>query len=65
MECLELDPHNSSYNSTILFNKALALTKLNKNEEALVDLNVALELNPDYLKAQAKRAEINLLLEKY
>ena len=61
-ECLTLDPLNHSWNSTILFNKALAHTKLGKNKDALKDLDKAIELNEDYVKAYLKRGELNLIL---
>ena len=59
-ECLELDPNNETYNSQILFNRAQAYSRISMNKEALDDLTKALEMNPEYLKAQAKRAEIHL-----
>jgi tetratricopeptide (TPR) repeat protein len=34
-ECLALDPLNLTYNATILLNKAIALNKISKNDEAL------------------------------
>jgi hypothetical protein len=34
-ECLLFDPLNNSFNMTILYNKACALSKINKNDEAL------------------------------
>ena len=64
-ECLDLETHNQNYNSTILFNKAVALSKLSKHDDAIKDLDEALVINPDYLKAQAKRAELYLIQEKF
>jgi len=40
-------------------NRGSALSKLNKNEDAIKDLSTALELKPDYLKALLKRAELH------
>lgn len=64
-ECLELDSLNKQYNSTILFNRAVAYTKISKNKDALNDLNSAIEMNEDYAKAYVKRGDVNLLLENY
>jgi DnaJ family protein C protein 7 len=64
-ECLELDPLNVQYNSTILFIRAVAYSKLALNKEALGDLNSAIDLNDDYTKAYIKRGEINLVLENF
>jgi len=64
-ECLELDHLNNSYNSTILFNRAVAFTKLSQNKEAITDLDRAIELNGDYVKAYLKRGDINLALSNY
>jgi len=38
---------------------------LKNNDEALADLNKAIEWNEDYAKAYVKRGEINLLLENF
>lgn len=57
-ECLNLDPLNLTFNSTILLNKAIALNKLKKNDEALTALNKCLKMNPEYAKAYVKRGEV-------
>ena len=59
-ECLDLDPLNATYNSTILFNRAVAYSKLSNNKEALKDLDRALEVNEDYTKAYVKRGELHM-----
>lgn len=64
-ECLELDPLNKQFNSTILFNRSIAYTKLNMNDEAISDLNLAIEQNDEYVKAYVKRADIYLQQEKF
>ena len=64
-ECLELDPMNNSYNSAILFNRATAFQKLAQNQEAIGDLNRAIELNEDYAKAYNKRGDIQLSMAEY
>ena len=57
-ECVQIDPLNLTYNATILLNKSIALSRQNKNEEALSALNKCLAMNPDYAKALVKRGEI-------
>lgn len=64
-ECLELDPLNNLYNSTILFNKASAFIKQGLYTEALKDLNQALEINDEYVKALVKRSEIHLATKNF
>lgn len=60
-----LDPLNKSFNSTILFNRAIAYSKFNKNDEAISDLNLAIDQNEEYVKAYVKRADINLALNNF
>ena len=60
-----MDKANNSYNQGILFNRACALIKLNDKEAALKDLNSAIDLNDEYAKAIAKRAELYMLQENY
>lgn len=64
-ECLSLDPLNSSYNQTILYNRACAYLKLGQKDHAMTDLNAAIALNEDYVKAIMKRAEIHMGREQY
>lgn len=59
-ECLELDPLNNSYNSTILYNKACAYLKQGMIKEALKDLDQCLKINDEYVKALLKRSELYL-----
>lgn len=63
--CLEIDPLNLTYNSTILLNKSIALGKQNKHEDALRVLNLCIKLNPEYAKALVKRGEVKQALEDY
>lgn len=60
-ECLELDPLNIQYNSTVLFNRASAYLKQGLTKDALNDLNEALNINEEYVKALLKRAELHQL----
>jgi len=64
-ECLELDPLNNAYNSAILYNRAVAYVKLGQSAKALEDLNQALVINEDYVKALMKRSEIHLQMQNY
>ncbi len=64
-QCLEVDPHNGPYNCTILFNRSMAKMKLNQTQEAIKDLDKAIEINDMYLKAYVKRAELKMSLELY
>ena len=63
--CLGLDPLNASYNQTILYNKACALHKIGRNEEALEALDVAIQMNSEYVKAYFKRGDIKLEMELF
>jgi tetratricopeptide (TPR) repeat protein len=64
-QCLELDPLNNLYNSTVLFNKASAFMKQGMYSEALKDLNQALEINDEYVKALVKRSELHLAMKNF
>jgi tetratricopeptide (TPR) repeat protein len=63
--CLDLDPDNHNFHSTIYMNRAIAFTKLKKNELALQDLNDCIKAKDDYAKAYVKRGEVHLELENY
>ena len=60
-----LDGLNNAYNQGILFNRASAYLKLNQKDMALKDLNTAIDLNEDYVKAIMKRSELYLQMENY
>ena len=62
-EWLELFPNNKSYNSAIYLNRSICYSKLKQQDNALKDINKAIECNPDYAKAYVKRGEINTELE--
>ncbi|KAF7309458.1 hypothetical protein MIND_00316600 [Mycena indigotica] len=51
--------------ATLLSNRATALLKLNRHEEALADTNISLELVSTSFKALRTRARIHLHLEQY
>ena len=64
-QCLQLDPLNLTFNSTICLNKAICQVKLSKNEEALATLNLCLRMQPEYAKALVKRGEVHQNLEEW
>lgn len=64
-ECLKLLAGNGHYNSPIYLNRAMTFSKMKKFEDALTDLNKAIELNDQYNKAFVKRAEIHKELEQF
>jgi tetratricopeptide (TPR) repeat protein len=61
-ECIQLDPLHLTFNATMLLNKAIALVKEKKLEEALQSLNLSLKMNPAYAKALVKRGEVKSAL---
>ena len=64
-ECLAYDSLNNAFNMTILFNKACALAKVGKNDEALTTLDRAISMNKEYVKAYFKKGDILLAQEKF
>ena len=64
-ECLELDPLNANFNSTILLNISICEDKLGNKQDALRALNKAIKYNPKYAKALVKRGDMNISLENY
>jgi DnaJ family protein C protein 7 len=62
---LELDPDNRNFNATIVANRALCYQKLNKEMDALKDINRAICLNERYWKAYQRRGNIYLSLKMY
>eukprot|EP00826_Nyctotherus_ovalis_P006197 TRINITY_DN11443_c0_g1_i12.p1 TRINITY_DN11443_c0_g1~~TRINITY_DN11443_c0_g1_i12.p1 ORF type:complete len:385 (+),score=159.08 TRINITY_DN11443_c0_g1_i12:682-1836(+) len=64
-ECLSFDEKNRGFKAVIYTNKATALMKQDKYDEALKDLTSAIELNPNYPQAFFKRGEVNQKLKNY
>lgn len=64
-EALKIDPLNIMTNAKLHFNRATALSKLNRLEEAIVDCTAALQLNPNYMKALLRRAKCHTDLENH
>ncbi|KAF0697505.1 Aste57867_11815 [Aphanomyces stellatus] len=56
-ECLSIDPNNKSYNAKLHCNRAAALAKLNKNEEAIKDCDKAIYYDSSYVKAYLRKAQ--------
>ncbi|KAH0558538.1 hypothetical protein GP486_004807, partial [Trichoglossum hirsutum] len=53
---LEVDPTNKKINALILHNRALCYSKLKKWPSVINDCNLALEIDPHYMKARKTRA---------
>lgn len=64
-ECLEIDPLNANFNSTILLNISICQDKLDNKKDALKTLNQAIKYNPKYSKALVKRGDMHLAMEEY
>ncbi len=74
-ECIDLDPLNDSYNVKLYNNRASALSKVKKYQEAIADLDKAIGIDDSYTKAYLKRADcyyslggvdkINLCIKDY
>jgi tetratricopeptide (TPR) repeat protein len=50
---------------TIMFNKACALSKVHKNEDAMRILDQAIAIDKEYAKAYIKKGDILLQMEQY
>ncbi|KAF8521602.1 hypothetical protein BU17DRAFT_75424 [Hysterangium stoloniferum] len=61
----EEEANGGSIRATLLSNRATALLKLGRREEALSDTNASLELVSTSYKALRTRARINMALEEY
>jgi len=64
-ECLSIDPNIASYNSVLYSNRAAALMKLKRYEEAIRDSTRTLDIDPTYIKAYLRRAQCYMLLDKF
>ncbi|KAK7031447.1 hypothetical protein R3P38DRAFT_3393378 [Favolaschia claudopus] len=62
---LEEEGRGGQIRATLLSNRATALLKLNRHEEALRDTDASLSLTPTSFKALRTRARIHLHLEQY
>lgn len=64
---LSLDNNNNNFNATIYANRALSYLKFQKDlndlKNALSDINKALNLNENYIKAYYRRAQIYVALK--
>jgi tetratricopeptide (TPR) repeat protein len=64
-QCLNFDALNQPFNMTILFNKACALNKVHKNEDAMKVLDQAIAIDKEYAKAYIKKGDILLQMEQF
>eukprot|EP00475_Leptophrys_vorax_P009230 TRINITY_DN1609_c0_g1_i1.p1 TRINITY_DN1609_c0_g1~~TRINITY_DN1609_c0_g1_i1.p1 ORF type:complete len:304 (-),score=88.36 TRINITY_DN1609_c0_g1_i1:38-949(-) len=64
-QAINLDPKNRAFRCVLLCNRAAALMKLKKFEEALEDCDGALEIDENYRKAILRRAECRLQVEEF
>lgn len=64
-EAVELDPLNLNYNSIMLHNKAIALTKLKRDNDALKALNLCIKMQPKYGKALARRGDLKIAMKMF
>jgi DnaJ family protein C protein 7 len=64
-QAINLDPKNKAFNCVLLCNRAAALMKLKKFEEAVEDCDAALEIDEEYRKAILRRAECRMQTEDY
>lgn len=62
---LEIDPRNGSYNAALLNNRAAALARLERWEEALADCESAMRLRPNYVKARLRRTDCLIGMERF
>lgn len=58
--CIELTKDNKAFCSKLYLNRATAKSKLKLNEDAIKDCNLAINFNPEYLKAFMRRADCYL-----
>lgn len=64
-ECLEQPDITKTFMAIIYTNRATAFTKLEKYNEALTDLNKAIEYNSKYPQAYHKRGDVNIKLKNF
>uniref|UniRef100_A0AAV1TWV0 J domain-containing protein n=1 Tax=Peronospora matthiolae TaxID=2874970 RepID=A0AAV1TWV0_9STRA len=55
-ECLKIDPKNKAFNSKIHCNRANALSRLNRHDEAIKDCDKAIYYDHGYAKAYLRKA---------
>eukprot|EP01095_Lingulamoeba_sp_RSL-Kostka_P011091 TRINITY_DN4140_c0_g3_i3.p1 TRINITY_DN4140_c0_g3~~TRINITY_DN4140_c0_g3_i3.p1 ORF type:complete len:497 (-),score=169.07 TRINITY_DN4140_c0_g3_i3:241-1731(-) len=64
-EAIEIDPENNSYNKILYRNRSAALMKNSNWDEALVDINLSLNIDEDDVKTLKRRAEILKQLDRW
>lgn len=65
LHCLKVDPNHNSFNSKLNFNLALVSSAQGNNKTALDYCLAAIKLDPNYVKAQLKLAQLYLDMEMY
>uniref|UniRef100_A0A8D8UDQ7 DnaJ homolog subfamily C member 7 n=1 Tax=Cacopsylla melanoneura TaxID=428564 RepID=A0A8D8UDQ7_9HEMI len=64
-EALKIDARNININSKLLHNRATVLFRMGKYNEAIADCTLALEKDPNYLKALIRRSKCFYELGQY
>jgi DnaJ family protein C protein 7 len=64
-KALAIDSHNPSIGAKLYSNRATALSKMSKYEEAIEDCDKALDLDPKFFKVFLRRADCYMKLEKF
>lgn len=64
-QAIDMDPLNTAVGAQLYCNRAAALMKMNKIEQAELEAEKATQLDPKYVKAHLRRGECNAKMDKY
>merc|ERR1712100_150894 len=64
-EALSVDPDHSTLCAQLHCNRAAALGKLDRASDGIADCTRAIELDPNYVKAYSRRAQLRLQAEQF